>query len=120
MSSIVLRFRGLSVAAKAALAVTLMVVLVVAALLGEYAMITANYDHADAAQRALIAKAKADEEAAIAAAVSYSDTRWCGALSVLTATPVAYPSDPAKNPSRVEAYQLYEDFVHIKANFRCT
>lgn len=98
------RLRGLSLAAKSAIIVMLAVVVIILALLGEYAMITANYRHADQVQRTLIAQSKTD---------------WCSTLDLLTKTPVPKPVNPAANPSRVEAYLLYEDFLQIKVNFGC-
>ena len=44
---------------------------------------------------------------------------WCTALKILTKTPVAYPADPAKNPSRVFAYNLYTSFRDIEGKFGC-
>jgi hypothetical protein len=48
-----------------------------------------------------------------------SQRNWCSALQVLTATPVPYPAAPAANPSRVQAYRLYEDFTLIERQFGC-
>lgn len=112
-------FPNMSVATKAALTVATAVLVILAALIGEYAMITANYGHADAADRALIVQEKANETAAIKAAVAYSNSQWCDTLTLLTAKTVPYPSDPSKNPSRLETYNLYEDFVHVKVKFNC-
>jgi hypothetical protein len=44
---------------------------------------------------------------------------WCDTLRLLTKTPVIYPSDPATNPSRVFAYELYKDFLKLKTEFGC-
>lgn len=52
-------------------------------------------------------------------AVSRNDRQWCETLRLLTSQPVTPPSDPAQNPSRVASYKLYEDFVHVKAEFGC-
>jgi hypothetical protein len=112
-------FRNLSHATKAALTIAFTVLVIVGALGGEYLMITANYRHTDAAEVAQIAQSKADEEAAIKAAVAYSDSQWCETLDLLTAHPVPYPADPAANPSRVQSYDFYESFLHVKAKFRC-
>lgn len=51
--------------------------------------------------------------------IDHTETQWCDTLSLLTSKPVAYPSDPQKNPSRVGQYELYEDFVHLKSKFGC-
>jgi hypothetical protein len=51
--------------------------------------------------------------------ISHSQQQWCDTIKLLTGTPVPSPSDPAKNPSRVEAYRLYEDFVTLKTRFGC-
>ena len=52
-------------------------------------------------------------------AIHNSDQQWCTALNLLTRTPVPAPSDPKANPSRAQAYQLYEDFVAIKHRYGC-
>jgi hypothetical protein len=44
---------------------------------------------------------------------------WCQALELLTATPQTAPTDPSKNPSRVFAYDLYQDFRSIEIKFGC-
>lgn len=51
--------------------------------------------------------------------VDISQHQWCTVLSTLTSHPVPKPVDPSANPSRVEAYSLYEEFVQIKDGFRC-
>jgi hypothetical protein len=48
-----------------------------------------------------------------------SDQRWCGAIDLLTATPVPKPADAAANPSREATYQLYLDFVTLQREFGC-
>jgi hypothetical protein len=51
--------------------------------------------------------------------ISANNQQWCTALRVLTKTPVAPPVDPARNPSRVFAYNLYESFMSIEKKFGC-
>ena len=51
--------------------------------------------------------------------ISRSQSQWCSTLDLLTKDKVPYPADPKANPSRVEAYVLYEDFIHIKDQFGC-
>lgn len=51
--------------------------------------------------------------------VDVSQHHWCETLTTLTQHPVPKPSDPANNPSRVEAYNLYEEFVGLKGEFGC-
>jgi hypothetical protein len=109
------RLRGLSIAARSAIIVCLAVVVIILALLGEYAMITANYNHADQVQRISIAHANQVQRSLIA----QSKSDWCDTLDLLTKTPVPKPADPSVNPSRVQDYLLYEDFVHIKIKFGC-
>ena len=48
-----------------------------------------------------------------------ANRQWCSALDLLTATPVAAPTDPKANPSRVFAYDLYQDFRTIEIKFGC-
>jgi hypothetical protein len=51
--------------------------------------------------------------------ISANDADWCTALTDLTKVPVSKPADPAKNPSREFAYQLYTDFTGLEKKFRC-
>jgi hypothetical protein len=51
--------------------------------------------------------------------ISSSDHDWCAAIDLLTARPIPYPADPAKNPSRVATYDLYEDFVTLRHQYGC-
>ena len=51
--------------------------------------------------------------------VDVSQHHWCSALNTLTSHAVPKTSDPAANPSRVEAYTLYQQFVQIKGDFGC-
>lgn len=51
--------------------------------------------------------------------IQHRQQQWCAALQILTATPVPKPADPKANPSRVQAYRLYEDFVVIEREFGC-
>ena len=48
-----------------------------------------------------------------------NNARWCATLELLTAQPVAKPSDPGANPSRESSYKLYLDFVELRHDFRC-
>lgn len=50
---------------------------------------------------------------------SLSDHRWCATMDLLTQVPVQKPADPTANPSREASYQLYVDFVALKASFGC-
>lgn len=52
-------------------------------------------------------------------AINQRDHVWCPALRQLTSHPVRYPSDPAANPSRVESYRLYTQFVAIRDGLGC-
>lgn len=51
---------------------------------------------------------------------SHQQAQWCQTLELLTKTKVPYPSDPKANPSRLFAYDLYTDFVHLKHEFGCS
>ena len=51
--------------------------------------------------------------------VGHVDGQWCDTLRLLTSRPVGRPVNPASNPSRVEAYTLYEEFVKLRNDFRC-
>jgi hypothetical protein len=51
--------------------------------------------------------------------VQLSNHRWCTTLSLLTAHPVPSPTDPAANPSRLDDYRLYRDFVDLKGQLGC-
>lgn len=51
--------------------------------------------------------------------IDLSQHHWCDALDTLTQNKVAYPVNPSANPSRVEAYNLYTEFVKIKGDFGC-
>ena len=45
--------------------------------------------------------------------------QWCDTLDLLTRNKIPQPADPAANPSREEAYQLYTDFMQLKGRFGC-
>lgn len=49
-----------------------------------------------------------------------NDAQWCSVLGTLTENPIPAPADPAQNPSRVQSYKLYMQFVAVKARFGCT
>lgn len=51
--------------------------------------------------------------------VDVSQHHWCDALNTLTQHPISKPADPASNPSRVEAYDLYTEFMQLKGEFGC-
>jgi hypothetical protein len=51
--------------------------------------------------------------------VSHSSRQWCDTLGLLTSQPVPRPADPAANPSRMQAYTLYADFVTLRNDFGC-
>jgi hypothetical protein len=69
----------------------------------------------------LVAQAHATQntDSIVAQAVQKDDKRWCATVDLFTLTPVAYPADPAANPSRVASYKLYMDFVSLKKEFSC-
>lgn len=43
----------------------------------------------------------------------------CPALELATKQPVPYPTDPAKNPSRVKTYQYYLAFKEAESKDHC-
>jgi hypothetical protein len=51
--------------------------------------------------------------------VDVSQHQWCDVLNTLTSVPQTPPANPTSNPSRVSAYQLYEEFMRLKGQFRC-
>lgn len=51
--------------------------------------------------------------------IDQSNRNWCSTIKLLTSQPVKQPSNPTANPSREGQYQLYEDFVQLRANFHC-
>jgi hypothetical protein len=51
--------------------------------------------------------------------VNISQHHWCDALNTLTQNKIATPVNPAQNPSRVEAYNLYQEFIQLKGEFGC-
>jgi uncharacterized protein (UPF0333 family) len=52
--------------------------------------------------------------------ISHSQQQWCDTLKLLTTTKTPKPLNPSVNPSREQAYNLYEDFVHLHSLFSCT
>jgi hypothetical protein len=52
--------------------------------------------------------------------INRADQQWCNVINLLISHPVPKPADPAANPSRVQTYELYEDFVTVQHQFRCT
>lgn len=51
--------------------------------------------------------------------INAAQQTWCQTLDLLTAHPVAKPTNPAANPSRVTAYRLYNDFVTQRERIGC-
>ena len=51
--------------------------------------------------------------------VTSSQHNWCQALRTITEHPVPKPTDPNNNPSRRQAYILYQEFVNLKGDFGC-
>ena len=51
--------------------------------------------------------------------IQQTSSQWCDTLDLLTQNKIPQPSDPAANPSREEAYQLYTDFMQLKGRFGC-
>jgi hypothetical protein len=51
--------------------------------------------------------------------VDVSQHHWCNALNILTEHPVSAPADPSANPSRVQAYELSQEFIKLKGEFGC-
>ena len=51
--------------------------------------------------------------------VSSSNRQWCDTLTLLTSQPVPRPADPAANPSRMQTYTLYVDFVTLRRHLGC-
>jgi hypothetical protein len=52
-------------------------------------------------------------------AVQANNKTWCAAMVLLTSHPVPKPSDPAANPSREQAYQLYTTFRTLRRQLGC-
>lgn len=51
--------------------------------------------------------------------IGHAQKQWCDTFTLLTGAPVPVPANPAANPSRVQAYRLYEDFITLRARFGC-
>lgn len=51
--------------------------------------------------------------------VSSSNRQWCDTLTLLTAHPVPRPASPGANPSRMQTYILYADFVTLRHRLGC-
>lgn len=51
--------------------------------------------------------------------VSHSNRQWCDTLTLLTSKPVAKPANPQANPSRMQTYTLYADFVTLRKRLGC-
>lgn len=52
-------------------------------------------------------------------ALDQSEQALCPIVRLVLAHPVPYPKDPKANPSRLAAWQSYEDFVTIKRKYHC-
>jgi len=52
-------------------------------------------------------------------AVNSNNRQWCDTLTLLTSQPVPRPANPAANPSRMQTYTLYVDFVTLRRHFGC-
>lgn len=55
----------------------------------------------------------------VAYSVDTSQHHWCQALATLTEHSVPKPANPAANPSREEAYVLYQEFLALRGEFEC-
>jgi hypothetical protein len=51
--------------------------------------------------------------------IAANNAKWCTAMVLLTKHPVPEPADPAKNPSRVQTYQLYTTFRTLRRQLGC-
>lgn len=51
--------------------------------------------------------------------VTSNNRQWCDTLSLLTSQPVPRPADPSANPSRMQGYTLYSDFVTLRQRIGC-
>ena len=52
-------------------------------------------------------------------ALHQSQQALCPIVRLALQHPVPYPKDPAANPSRVAAWQSYQDFVIVDRQYRC-
>jgi hypothetical protein len=97
---------SLSPAARTVIVSAVLISLIVAGEIGNY----------------FIAAWRADQavQRSVQSSVEQSDQVLCGIIDLVTATPVPYPADPAKNPSRVTSYEFYEAFVYASRKYHCT
>jgi hypothetical protein len=51
--------------------------------------------------------------------IAANDAKWCTAMVLITSHPVPVPADPAANPSREQAYQLYTTFRALRRSLGC-
>jgi hypothetical protein len=51
--------------------------------------------------------------------IAANNAKWCTAMVLITSHPAPKPADPAKNPSRVQAYQLYTTFRTLRRKLGC-
>lgn len=110
---------GLSNATKFALAIVTLFLVLVAGLAVNYGLTEHLISHSAIQQKTEIAQSKADEDAAIRAAIAYSDGQWCGALILLTSHPTPEPADPASNPFHEGEYLFYEALLSLEKKFGC-
>lgn len=110
---------GLSPATKIALSIVCLILLIVAGLSVNYFMTSVLINRVHRQEQIQIARSKADEQAAIKAAVAYSNRQWCDTLNLLTSRPVPRPADPAANPSREGQYLFYINLVQLGKHFGC-
>lgn len=54
-----------------------------------------------------------------ASEIAGNNRQWCDTLTLLTSKPVPRPTDPQANPSRMQTYTLYADFVTLRRHFGC-
>lgn len=52
-------------------------------------------------------------------ALSMNNSHWCDTLNLLTSVKVPQPPNPGANPSREQAYLLFDDFVRLHSQFGC-
>jgi hypothetical protein len=51
--------------------------------------------------------------------IAANNAKWCTAMVLITSHPAPKPPDPAKNPSRAQAYQLYTTFRTLRRKLGC-
>lgn len=91
------RALGTSQGVRVVIAVSVIMAVVAAGLIADYA----------------VATWRADE------AVRNSQQVLCGIVDLVTASPVPQPADPRANPSRETSYRFYQAFVTVGREYRC-